>query len=229
MFPRQAQRFHMKPNSGLILKQYEHPPKPLGAVDASYIPRVYVDNMSGVLPPSDQGTTEECVAYALAGWIESYRWQELGIRQQIDPHQIYVEAKKLDGMPDQPGTSLEAGLDAASNLGLFKDLKRDSILQITARDVRRALHQYGYVLAAFAATKGWLTPSPSGWIGPDETIISGHAVLLCAYDDAPNEGVPFIAWQDNYGLSRGFNGFCRMTWEQFNQQFDHGLVWDCTL
>src|SRR5579885_3174995 len=132
----------------------------------------YIDHRWDMLPASDQGFTPKCAAYAMAGIVEYYRWRVTGIAQQVDPNPIYAEAKTLDGVPDEEGTTLEAVAQAAINLGLIPiDPKSIRVVQ-SPLDVKRAIHRYGPILSAYKITRGWLQVPLNGWIA-DNTVDEG--------------------------------------------------------
>lgn len=194
------------------------------ASDLVYVVPALVDLRPQLLPASNQGQTSKCAAYAMAGWLEYYRWKYMGIAQQIDPDAIYARAKELDGVPHVAGTTLECVLQAAQDLELMAQVDVDSIRDISKGELQQALHRYGVVLAGFRITDKWSAASADGWIAPGGTEIGGHAVVLCGYSqiDTP----PWYAFQNSWGEGQGWRGFNRMTPEVFNQQFDYGLVWD---
>lgn len=189
---------------------------------ASYVPPKHIDRRSELLTASNQGDTSQCVAYALAGWIEHYRWKYEGVVAQIDPAPIYKLAKGIDGYPNEDGTSLEAGLQAAQELGLMPLV--GSIREVTTEiEVKQALHRYGVVLAAFNATEAWGNPGSDGWMQPDGRPLGGHAVLLCGYSDI--DVPPYHALQNSWG-DIGWRGFVRMSPRQFVAEFQYGLTWE---
>ena len=65
----------------------------------------------------NQGQTPHCAAFSIAGIIEALIWKRTGKLINIDANQIYAEAKQIDGMINQDGTSLEAAIKAALQLG----------------------------------------------------------------------------------------------------------------
>lgn len=207
---------------GLITTKRLAAPRAYAGAGQQYIVPATVDLRAQLLASSNQGQTSQCVAYALAGWLEFYRWKHFGITAQINPGPIYARAKQLDGFPSVEGTTLEAGVRAAEELGLIRVLDIRSITHPT--EVQRALHQYGCVLAGFNIDDGWLDAQPGGWIPPGRNPLGGHAVLLCGYNLAED----WFAFQNSWGEQQGWRGFNRMRGAQFAQQFDYGLVWEVT-
>ena len=88
------------------------------------------------------------------------------------------------------------------------------------RDIQWALHRYRVALIGFDIDDNWNDAGRNGWIGrrPDAENLGGHAVLACYYDA---EG---IGWQNSWGSRWGWEGFGRMTWQQFGEQFMYGVV-----
>lgn len=212
---------------GLLPRLAATPKHKLLQSPASYVPPKHIDRRSELLTSSNQGETSQCVAYALAGWIEHYKWKYEGIAAQIDPAPIYQHAKQIDGYPNGEGTTLEAGLQSAQELGLISAVAQGSIREVTTPlEVRQALHRYGVVLAAFNATEAWSFPSATGWIKPEGSPLGGHAVLLCGYSDLDDEdNSPFFALQNSWG-DIGWRGFVRMSPQQFVTEFQYGLTWE---
>lgn len=194
------------------------------ATPATYIVPSLVDLRPQLLPASNQGDSPKCAAYAMAGWLEFYNWKYKGITQQVDPDPIYSRAKELDGVPTVDGTTLECALQAAQDLGLLAPVDATTIRFVTVEGVRQALHRYGVILSAFSITDKWWRAMPDGWLSPGGLDMGGHAVLTIGYSavDAPQ----WYAVQNSWGDTQGWRGFNRMTPEQFNQQYDYGLVWD---
>lgn len=175
-----------------------------------------------MLPASDQGQTSQCAAYSLAGILESLKWRDTGEYHQIDPNPIYAGAKRIDGFKGE-GTTLDAVLRSAISLGLMP--KPKEVFAITDMlSFQRALHRYGFVHLAFNITEAWSHPRPNGWLPEDGHLpqIGGHAVVGCAFDASP---AGWVGIQNSWSGGIGWNGFMRMTKDQFKRQFLYGLAW----
>lgn len=185
----------------------------------------HIDRRGEMLESSDQGNTPQCVAFAVAGCIEWWRWKALGIREQVDPVPIYKRAKEIDGAPQEDGTTLEAGIQAAVELGLIP-IDMTSLKRVYQTDVQRAIHQHGVALGAFNITEGWGKAKADGWIlDLGGTALGGHAVVLSGYSNA--EQPNWIGLQNSWGdKDYGWRGFCRMKPDQFRNEFMYGLVWE---
>lgn len=189
----------------------------------NYVVPATIDLRSQLLPSSNQGNSQKCAAYAMAGWLEFYNWKYKGIAEQINPDPIYDRAKQIDGEPVQ-GTTLEAVLQAAQDLRLISEIDTTSIRQVNARGVTQAIHRYGVVLAAFNITENWMDARPNGWISEGGLDYGGHAVILCGYSLVDNPS--WYALQNSWGEENGWRGFNRLTTDLFDTQFLYGLIWD---
>lgn len=199
----------------------------IGAAPATYerTPQRIGDNIFKLLPTSDQGQTQHCVAYAVAGLIEGINWRDKDVYEQVNPEPIYAKAKTLDGMADQEGTTTEAGFQAAVQLGLIDNVVEGSIRVLqNLQEVKRAIHQHDFVLCAFQITQDWANPDDSGLIpyNQNSPILGAHEVLGCAYSDidSPN----WFGFQNSWGPAIGYKGFYRMQYGQFEEQFLEGLT-----
>jgi len=187
-----------------------------------YYSPVHIDRRSELLTSNNQGNTQECVGYAIAGWAEYYRWKYLGIAEQIDASKIYERAKQIDGYPNEEGTTLEAGLQAAQDLKLLPPATR--IREVSTKsEVKEALHRYGVVISSFMATDKWMNPESSGWMQEGGEKLGLHCVLLCGFSDIENPN--YFSLQNSWG-DIGWRGFVRMSPAQFDKEFQYGLAWD---
>lgn len=199
--------------------------RPFAAARGAAVPvPEHHDRRPEMLPASDQGQTPKCAAYAMAGCIEWYNWKFRDSKAQVDPDPIYARAKLIDGIPDASGTTLDAVIHAAVDLGLAP-IDLSSLTVVSIQDVKRALHRHDIMLSAFQITQGWVNASPGGWIGGDNTLLGGHAVDLIGYSDV--EQPQWVGVENSWGDELyGWRGFVRMTPQQFADQFQYGIVWD---
>lgn len=193
------------------------------AADQTFVLPSYVDLRPQFLTASDQGPSSKCAAYAMAGWLEFFNWKFKGDPSQINPDPIYRRAKELDGFPQEEGTTADAVVQAAQDLGLLSPLGSDRIRYLSGKNaVCAALHRYGAVLAAFTVTNNWGKATPDGWISPGGVEIGGHLVVLSGYSLIDPR--PYISLQNSWGPKEGWQGFYRMDMETFEDFCNYGLV-----
>lgn len=177
----------------------------------------YCDNNPYMMEASDQLQTSECGPFAVCGFIESLNWRDRGIYKQLDPHPVYVEAKRIDGSPLTDGTTLQAAAQAAINLGLLPKETKLKILT-TEEQVRRAIFHFGSCLVGYNITEGWFHVGPDGRLPAGKwKSVGGHANLACFFDK--NSKGSMNSWSDR----KGWRGLVRLTNEEFAQQFMYGL------
>jgi hypothetical protein len=182
------------------------------------------DYRAEMLKTDNQGASSMCAAYAMAGCIEWWNWKQYDLVKQIDPKPIYETAKRLDGFPDEEGTTLEAVVRAAFELDLM-DIDIASLQVVRLEDVKRALHKHGPMLSAFTIHEGWQKAAADGWIQDSGDVLGGHAVVLTGYStvELPN----YFSLQNSWGDAMyGWKGFARMAPAQFAKEFAYGLVWE---
>jgi len=196
---------------------------PLAGPGAPIVTPATLDARSRLLRSSNQGPSSECVLNALCGLAEFINWREHGTTAQLDPHPAYLRAKLIDGMPDVEGTTLEAGLQAMIDLGLISGVDAASIRGVSnPADVMRALHVYDVMLCAFTITSGWFKAGGDGWVIRGGAAAGGHAVLGVGYS-IPQD---FFSFQNSWADTWGNRGFGRISWGQFNEEFQYGLIFD---
>jgi hypothetical protein len=184
---------------------------------------LYVDNRGLLLPADNQGDKPWCAAYTMATVIEIAKWKKTRERVTIDPAPIYVKAKLHDGNND-PGTYLDSVFVAARKLGLIPESASMRALR-TRNDVKFAIREFEVCLLGLMITDGWNDVNlRTGYIGNGKQKLGGHAIAGCWYNDTPGARDNGIGIGNSWGLSWGVNGFGRLTWEQFDEQFMYGLV-----
>ena len=170
-----------------------------------------------VLRTENQGQTSMCAAYTATSWLESLMWRRTGIAKDYDPKQLYEYAKKIDGVPDQDGTTLNAVMEGMIDLGWCEGCaKKDIIYIYNDRQLRRALHRYVTALLGLTISSDWYDHRDLVLRSYSGSIEGGHAVICTGYNDV---GV-FI--QNSWGTDWGKYGFACITWDVFNHQFMYG-------
>lgn len=99
--------------------------------DRDYLMRAYlpvvklpkkIDYTQKLSPVRDQGDEGTCVSFASATGMKEY--QELldyGKLIELSPRFIYSECKKVDGMPDEEGTTIRAAMQVLENKGVCQE------------------------------------------------------------------------------------------------------------
>ena len=77
---------------------------------------VSMDMRDLVLKTEDQGQTSMCAAYTATSWLESLMWRRTGKPINYDPKTLYEYAKKIDGLPNSEGTTLNAVMEGIIDL-----------------------------------------------------------------------------------------------------------------
>ncbi len=186
-----------------------------------------IDNRSGFLPSSNQGNTPQCAAYAIAGWLEYWRWKLYGIYEQITPLYLYNLAKQVDGRQDEPGTTLDAIVKAAQMAGYLRADAKVAVVE-NWKDVRRVLHEHEVMLAGLEVDDGWYKARPDGWVPAGTEKLGGHAVCLCGYDSVASPSFDGQnSWSDEDD-EWGWHGFFRITPKLFERQYVYGVAIDAT-
>ena len=179
----------------------------------------YIDGLSYFTPVDNQLENPWCLAYATCALIERRNWQLTGICKQLNPEPLYIESKLNDGDP-RPGTTVLSMIKAVRSLRYISE-DTPLIYLDTADEYRFAVHKYGAAVCVFNITQGWNSCSRlNGMIGDDNVPLGGHAVCGGYYDKFSAGG------PNQWGVGWGWQGYWRMTWEQFKQQFDSGFVFD---
>lgn len=178
----------------------------------------WIDSRPLCLPTSNQGASEACASFAVAGFAEVQNWKRTHIQTDVDGLELHRKTKATDGI-SQPGTTFTAVIKTAQDMGILS--KTISVQSIkTRRDLQFAIHANDVCLGAFNISDDWNRANTiNGWIDRANGVqIGGHAVLICWYDA---EGVGF---QNSWSGTWGCNGFGRMTWNQFDAQFMYGFA-----
>jgi len=181
-----------------------------------------IDERPRMTKCEDQGSKPWCAAYAATQYAENIIWRKNGFPEEIDPTWVYADAKKLDGMPDVDGTSLDAVFMALLNGGVFNsEVCKINLVRATESDVKFAIHKFGVMLAGFMITEEWYrvnAKKTSICDGRRLPGIGGHAVVLCGYDD--NGAYIMNSWSSKWGNY----GTALITWDKLAEQMMYGAV-----
>jgi len=207
--------------------------------DRDYLMRAYlpvkrlpkkVDYTRKLSPVRDQGDEGTCVAFATAGGMKEYQemldYSKLVL---LSPRFIYSECKKIDGMPDEEGTTIRIAMKVIKAKGICRekfwpysphqktkarkgasaDAKKFRVLNyariLNLNELRLSIYSKGpcvigvEVFEGFMRTKTGVVPLP----GKNDEVLGGHAICAVGYDDQ-NELIKFKnSWSDKWG-QRGF-------------------------
>lgn len=194
----------------------------LSAPDNFTVPK-WLDNRPYCLPANDQGNSSSCAGQATAGYAEVLDWKTSHVAKQLNGFKIYDKAKELDD-DGTDGTSLTQAIKAAKALGLLRSNLGVRVVS-TKKQVQYAIHTHQVVIAGFMITASWNYAGKDGWV-PEEhkEAIGGHAVLCCWYSEEDSKHKGGIGFQNSWGPKWGANGFGRISWNAFNEQFLYAAV-----
>ena len=160
----------------------------------------------------NQQQEPSCVGFSCAG-IKQYMELREKISKFFDGSWIYGECKKIDGMPNFPGTYLRSGLEVLRNVGAKPIGESDPTpyrIKVYARvddnsfeGLKKAIFLYGTVLAGFRGSNpGWrseiIRPPQAG------EIQWGHAVFLTSYEK------DYLIGQNSWGEKAHNNGLFKV-------------------
>jgi hypothetical protein len=200
-----------KSNDFVDIKKFLKIPK-------GYLPPRKIDCRDLCLKSSQQGPHPFCVGYAVAGCIEVSKWRFGGKLEQVNGAKIYSEAKIIDNHPNDEGTTLFAGVQAAIVLG---HIPNEWEYVYTKEMLKRALHVFGTFPATFNIDDDWnYVDRSTGMIRNNKNTnkIGGHCVLCCGFSD---DGL-YI--QNSWGQEWGHYGFAILPWDKFDEQFTGGIA-----
>ena len=214
---------------------YRHPvgflkiPKDLDALEqfkfggARFISPLTINNTDWNLRPKDQGSKPYCAGYAAASYIENILWRKTGIPDEVDADTIYKRAKEIDGDPQGSGTTLTAVLQAALDLGYFKEEKCTVKVLRTIEQVKRCIHRYGTCLIGVMVTREYYdcNKNKTAVCGEgDQTTLGGHAMQAVGFKKGG------LIVRNSWGRDYGTDGDIIIAWKQLEQQFVYGATYD---
>lgn len=185
------------------------------AIEAAQpVPVRYRIGASG--PVLDQGQTPECVAFTSTSVLLHQEFTEHKHYYQFDPHWLYAECKKIDGIPGD-GTVYRAALQVMQKQGLLAHMSGTTTRMFTIANYARlatvqeikeaVLYANGVVAYGSDIDSNWYKCPPSGILGkPNDQIIGGHEVSVEGWDDTIAGGALLI--KNSWGLGWGYDGYC---------------------
>lgn len=169
---------------------------------------------------TNQGNRPWCAAHAAASFASNISWRRYGNPQYFNQEHIFKFAKKIDGSPNDSGTTLNAALEYFLSEGNFdKSLCTVKILRFYYQ-IKYAIHKFGCCLLGLNISEEWYSCSvtKSTISNPNYPLIGGHAVLCCGYNE---DGVII---QNSWGQDWGSYGFALITWDELIREFIYGAV-----
>jgi len=186
-----------------------------------------IDNRQLASPTDQQGETPHCAGYSICSIVEAINWKRTGKIYNLDADQVYARAKLLDGSKNSEGTFLEYAIQAALQLGGFKnpqDIKIGFLYndggKKTVDAFKHLIHKYDFLHCGFNISTGWYSCNDAQPVIRHTNICcGGHAVVAVGYDQ---QGV-YI--QNSWGITWGSKGFGILPWDAFKQE----LIYCCYL
>ena len=184
----------------------------------------------------NQGAEPKCVAFSTASLKMHQEFKEHKKYYTFDPHWLYGECKKVDGIPDVGGTYLRVALKIVQENGYLAKaerykLKKDTGFKIekyvrltSKQQIKEAIYHVGPVVFGIAVDEGIYKPVRGIVPEPGGENLGGHAMTITGYDDNKkcqgSRGAFLIknSWGRNYG-SKGY------IWLPYSH-FDHYEGWD---
>lgn len=175
----------------------------------------------------DQGQKPYCAAYSASSWLEGVLWRKTGVKEEIDPDPLYAMAKKLDGDPTGDGTTLEAVLQAALELGTIvgSDMKVKTFgggwfgndFHSALESVKMAIFRYGGCIIGCDIDTSWYSPK-NGVVKGGGQSLGGHAVVAASFDDG---GIVIV---NSWGESWGHGGKAYLPYDVLKEELIYGAV-----
>jgi hypothetical protein len=193
---------------------------------------IHIDGRGECVVPSNQGNKPQCAGETIAAIVEDARLQWLDVAEQLDAGEFYSAAKQIDGI-DGEGTTLQAAVGAGADLGWYAMPRYgngpDECMTITnRRELLIALRRYRRALGAFDADENMMHVGRDGIWKVGGAKLGGHAMEIIGYVADESQGWYEIQMKGSYGKdSYAWNGFLRMSPEDFDKAFLYGLALDC--
>lgn len=217
------------PAGGLIVPEEIRSALPMVSASDNIHTPLSLDCVDMCLPAKDQGKNPWCAAFGAASYLESILFRKTHVPKAVDPTWIYQYAKKVDGMPNEDGTTLQAVLEALLAHKCFGDNKCQIKILRTRQQVMMALHQQQACLLGLNVTKEWYACNEKKTAiyaqkGCDTTQVGGHCVL-CVGARRRHGIVVRNSWGDKWG----YYGSAIISFAEFDRQFLYGAAVDGVL
>ena len=148
------------------------------------------DNSDTVL---DQADTGHCVGFGHAQWGNTDPVDDNYANN--DGHDIYYEAKVIDGEPKaENGTSVHSGIKA------MKNRKRVTAYAWTSAipEMKQWVLTKGSLIIGSDWYTGMFNPDTNGFIKPSGVVEGGHCYIIIGWDDADNLTI-LNSWGSGWG------------------------------
>jgi hypothetical protein len=210
----------------LAMKQFRAGADILTSADE---PPLVIDDRWRYLVPSDQGKTSRCATEAMLAGTEAARWEYLGTKEQLDAAAAYKKALVREFETDEDaGTSLFTPIEvqalddltidvcALSNQRAVMDV---ATVEALASQIMRLRHRYGFgCLVGLNITEAVMNANADGTIPDGQLgVVGPHGMTISGYR-APRAGNA-VHLVNSWGPNHAWNGFFRLTWEQFFGMF----------
>lgn len=189
-----------------------------------------IDYAQKMSPVRDQGDEGVCVGFAVASGMKEYQ-ERLDYQKwvELSPRFVYSESKKIDGMPNEEGTTIRAAMKVLKGIGVCQerfwpysahqtdkpkkgvnpDAKRFCVLTyariLNLDELRMSLATKGpcvigvEVFSGMMKTKTGVVPMPK----KDEETLGGHAICCVGYED----GKKLAKFKNSWSVQWGKRGF----------------------
>jgi len=88
---------------------------------AMKLPKI-VDYTKKMSPVRDQGDEGTCVGFASSAGMKEYQEKlDYGRMIELSPRFVYNECKKIDGMPNEEGTTIRAAMEILHKKGICRE------------------------------------------------------------------------------------------------------------
>lgn len=187
-------------------------------------------------PVRDQGDEGVCVAFATASGVKEYQEMiDYGKLVSMSPRFLYSLCKKLDGLPDEEGTTVRIAMKVLKNYGTcreslwpYKPHQKDKPKSGAKEDAKRFreksyarilnlnelkmnIYSKGPCVCGVEVFKGMMETKTGLVSMPkrNEQPIGGHAICLVGYDDKK----AVVKFKNSWGLSWGDKGYGWLPYE----------------
>jgi hypothetical protein len=195
-----------------------------------------IDYTTQMSPVRDQGDEGTCVAFATGCGVKEYQERiDYSKLVPMSPRFLYSICKKLDGLPDEEGTTIRVAMKALKKYGTCrerfwpyrphqKDKPRPGAAKDAARfkersyarilnlnELKLSISSKGPCVAGVEVFKGMMktrtgvVPMPKR----GERPLGGHAICLVGYDDRRG----FVKFKNSWGRSWGDKGYGWFSYE----------------